>query len=181
MTIWKINRVILSLAIACFSFFPSLIAQSLGQVIVLEDSLKTDSWQSILYTLRGKPIFVDLWATWCGPCREQMRHRENVEAIARQFDVQLLYISFDDADRYLVWWDYIHDLPVVGYHVLGRESLLNELRTRFADDFVDGKPALFIPHYVLVDADGRILTDSAPGPDRKGRLRRLFRRHFTSG
>jgi len=49
-----------------------------------------------LKSLRGKPVFVDLWATWCPPCRESLPH---TEALYKEFaskGLQVMTVSDEE-------------------------------------------------------------------------------------
>jgi peroxiredoxin len=49
-----------------------------------------------LHSLRGNVILLNFWATWCGPCREEM---PSMEALYQQYkdrDFMLLTISVDE-------------------------------------------------------------------------------------
>lgn len=50
-----------------------------------------------LSALRGKPMIVNLWATWCGPCREEAPHLAAFATVAGD-EVQLIGIDVDDPD-----------------------------------------------------------------------------------
>lgn len=50
-----------------------------------------------LTSLKGKVIYVDLWATWCGPCLEEMPAFEKLKAsLAHNENVELVSLSIDD-------------------------------------------------------------------------------------
>jgi peroxiredoxin len=49
-----------------------------------------------LSSLRGKVVLVNLWATWCAPCREEMPSMERLYDRFRDRDFQLLAVSQDE-------------------------------------------------------------------------------------
>ena len=49
-----------------------------------------------LFSLRGKVVFLNIWATWCGPCREEMPSIENLyEKLGGDRDFVILAVSQD--------------------------------------------------------------------------------------
>ena len=47
-----------------------------------------------LEALRGRPVVINFWATWCGPCLQE--HPVLLQAAAQRRDVQFLGVIFDD-------------------------------------------------------------------------------------
>ncbi len=53
-----------------------------------------------LASLKGKVVLVDMWATWCGPCKEQIPHLKKLEEEVKGLDIAVVSISVDkDADK----------------------------------------------------------------------------------
>jgi thiol-disulfide isomerase/thioredoxin/outer membrane lipoprotein-sorting protein len=50
-----------------------------------------------LSSLRGKPIFLDFWATWCGPCRQSLPHTQRI-ATEHGNEIKVLAISNESVD-----------------------------------------------------------------------------------
>lgn len=97
-----------------------------------------------LSEFRGKPLIINVWASWCGPCREEMGSLERLYRRDGGKHFNVIGISTDDyRDRALMF--------------------LRQADTSFSH-FIDSK--LFmenmlgadrIPLTLLVDADGRVL------------------------
>jgi thiol-disulfide isomerase/thioredoxin len=96
-----------------------------------------------LSSFRGKPLLINVWASWCGPCRAEMA---SVDRLARRYAGQfnVIGISTDDyrndASAFLKGARV--SFPNFLDHALQLETMLGADR---------------IPLTLLVDADGRIL------------------------
>jgi thiol-disulfide isomerase/thioredoxin len=97
----------------------------------------------MLSDFRGKPLIINVWASWCGPCRAEMGSLQKLSARGgKQFNV--IGISTDDyMDR--------------------AELFLKNTNTNFSN-FIDSKLVLEhmlgaerLPLTLLVDAQGRVL------------------------
>src|SRR3954447_23590812 len=73
-------------------------------------TLKTADGQSVqLSTLRGRPVVINFWATWCGPCQREM---PALQTASQQFGDQVTFVGVDQGETPQVVSDYIKKLGV---------------------------------------------------------------------
>jgi thiol-disulfide isomerase/thioredoxin len=116
---------------------------------------------------KGKVVYVDVWATWCGPCKGEIpASKELKKKFAGNKDVVFMYISVDDKKE--DWEKFLKDdQEWAGVHLItgeGWESTVTE------EYMIKG-----IPRYILVDRDGKIADASAPRPSSGDKIEGLIR------
>jgi thiol-disulfide isomerase/thioredoxin len=106
-------------------------------------------------------IYVDVWATWCGPCKSEFLHSEELKELLAGKGVSMLYISIDRDQDTVKWKNMISYYSLDGYHVKANKELEARLRELFD---MDGMIA--IPWNMLVDEKGNILLRHASPPSK---------------
>ena len=97
----------------------------------------------------GKVVLVNIWATWCGPCRNEMPKLDYLYRQQKDKGLVVLGLSSEDVN---VQQKYIQQVPV-SYPLL---TLKGKVPNIYRD--IARYPAIF-----LIDRDGRL--QPAPGPD----------------
>lgn len=119
-----------------------------------------------LASLRGKYVYVDVWATWCGPCLREIPFLKEVEEDYREKDVVFVAISIDEAKDYDKWREMIEERELVGVQLYsGGEA--------WQSDFPQAYNVRGIPRFILIDPEGNIFDADTYRPS-DPRLRALF-------
>jgi thiol-disulfide isomerase/thioredoxin len=104
----------------------------------------------------GKVVYIDFWASWCSPCRYEMKNGS--PKLHAKFkdnkDMVFLYISIDTSEE--AWRKAIADDKIEGNHVVALEGRNSPVAKAFN---ISG-----IPHYVIIGRDGKIFDNNAPRP-----------------
>jgi len=90
--------------------FPARLAAALALVLFVPAfasarqappfNVRTLSGKSLrLAELRNKPVIVDFWATWCGPCRASMPHLSSMQSRYEKQGLTVVGMSVDDGGQ----------------------------------------------------------------------------------
>jgi len=105
-----------------------------------------------LTDLKGKVVLIDMWATWCGPCRAEEPHWEKLNEEFKGKPVAFVGVSVDqDKPK---WEAYVKDKNLKGIQLHAGPG--NELSNAYK---VNG-----IPRYILIDKSGNLITADSPRP-----------------
>ncbi len=92
---------------------------------------------------RGKVVFVDFWATWCGPCKAAMRESEPVKKDFAGKDIVFLYLAGENSPKG-TWEQMIPDIK--GEHYRMTDAQWTYICNKFG---VQG-----VPSYMIIARDG---------------------------
>ena len=141
--------------------------------IVFLDNYETfNTLEEVIKPLQGKKIYIDVWATWCGPCKVEFAHNEALKKILAENDIQLLYISIDRDDYDQQWKNEIKYQHLTDMHIRVNKALYDDLMKRF--DKNAKEPYIAIPWYILVDEKGNIIEEHAKSPSQLVAGEKLF-------
>jgi len=109
-----------------------------------------------LSDFKGKYVYIDVWATWCHPCKEEIPFLKKIEKQFHNKNIEFVSISLDDKRDYKVWKDMIVDEELVG----------SQLYANGDQKFINAYRVNSIPRFILIDPNGNIVDANAPRPSR---------------
>lgn len=115
-----------------------------SHLLVMPDATPELFFDAIAAMFPGKVVFIDLWATWCGPCKWGIRKMGPVKEELKGKDVVFVYLT-DESSPEADWRRSIG--PMTGYHLRMSSSFWNKLPC-----FAETKG---IPQYYLYDRTGK--------------------------
>lgn len=109
-----------------------------------------------LKDLKGKYVYVDVWATWCGPCIREIPSLKEVEKQFHGKNIAFVSTSIDKASAHNTWVEMVKNKELGGIQLMAD----NDWNSQFVKDYaIEG-----IPRFILIDPDGNIVSADAPRP-----------------
>ncbi len=110
-----------------------------------------------LADLRGSYVLIDVWATWCGPCKRERPFFEELVEEYSDRNIVFVGMSIDKEKDKDAWIKMVEETNMQG------------LQMRIADekarkDFLDNYYVKYIPLLILIDPDGNIVNAKMPLP-----------------
>ena len=109
-----------------------------------------------LADLSGKYVYVDVWATWCGPCRAEIPSLKAIEENYHGKNIEFVSISIDVAKDHDKWKNFVSDKSLGGVQLFADKD--------WNSDFMNGYGINSIPRFILIDPNGKIVKSDAARP-----------------
>lgn len=114
-------------------------------------------------SLKGKVVLVDVWATWCGPCKSEFPHLKQLEKDIEGKPIQIVSISTDSEKDKAKWLQMIKDENLGGMQLYAGQD----------NEFSKYYKVNTIPRFLVFDKNGKIVNIDAPRPS-EAKLKELL-------
>jgi thiol-disulfide isomerase/thioredoxin len=110
-----------------------------------------------LSDFKGKLVYVDVWATWCGPCIKEIPHLKKLEEeFGSNENIVFLSVSTDARKDYQKWKDFLVKEDLKGIQLFAGDDARKGILEPYK---ITG-----IPRFILVGKDGILISSDAPRP-----------------
>ena len=124
-----------------------------------------------LDSFKGKYVYIDVWATWCGPCIQQIPFLQSLEKEYHNKNIEFVSISTDESRRSggsweaaeKKWRNFVKKKNMTGVQLWSGQDF----------SFQQAYQINAIPRFIIIDPEGKIVDANAPRPS-EPRLKDLF-------
>lgn len=127
-------------------------------------SFKTDNnkikYADILEKHKGKVIYVDMWASWCAPCRKEIKKTKKIKEKYINSEIEFIYITMD-LDKEMCTKAIEKDGVIEkdkNYYIIDIEK---------DEKYKEIKRNGSIPHFLIYNKKGELVNTNAPLPSSK--------------
>ena len=110
---------------------------------------------------KGKVVYLDFWASWCGPCLRELPYSKKLKEEFDGKDIVFLYVSIDEDAK--SWKDAIAKKNISGVHVNAPD---------FDHPVAQSYNISGVPTYFLIGKDGKIISNNPPRPSAEAAVRK---------
>ncbi len=115
-----------------------------------------DLLSNIRNKYKGKALFMDIWATWCGPCLREMPSSNKLHSELNNDPIEFIYLCTSQGSSIEKWKSKIAELEIAGTHIFVKSVIQDELMSSFN--------ASGYPSYIFIDQDGNYITGAIERP-----------------
>ncbi|NHN27182.1 TlpA family protein disulfide reductase [Flavobacterium jejuense] len=112
-----------------------------------------------LEDFKGKYVYIDVWATWCGPCRAEIPFLKKVEEKFHGKEIVFVSISVDTQKDHEKWKKFVNDKQLGGVQLFADNN--------WNSDFIKAFGINSIPRFILIGPDGKVISADAHRPSSK--------------
>ncbi len=107
-----------------------------------------------LSSFKGSWILLDVWATWCGPCCNEIPYLAKMEERLQGRNIEFVSLSVDKSADREKWIKMVREKGMKGVQLrlTGKRNELNEMLC------ISG-----IPHFAIIDPQGKLVWNALPG------------------
>lgn len=109
-----------------------------------------------LTDLKGKYVYIDVWATWCAPCIKQIPYLQKLEKRYHNKNIVFVSISVDKDRVKETWKRMVNSRGLRGIQLFADKS--------FDSEFMNAYAVNSIPRFILINPEGKIVDAEAPRP-----------------
>ena len=111
-----------------------------------------------LEDLKGKYVYIDVWATWCGWCKKEFPYLKELELEFKGKNIHFVSVSIDEAKNRQKWVEMVAKEQLGGIQLLAPGDWKSSIVNKYA---IDG-----VPRFILIDPNGKIVNVDAPRPSK---------------
>ena len=125
-----------------------------------------------LDSFKGTFVYIDIWATWCRPCINEIPSLQQLEKEFHGKNITFVSISTDGANRNGGSWDKAQ----TKWRNFVKERAMSGVQLWSGEDysFQEAYQINAIPRFILIDPKGNIVDENAPRPS-DPRLKNLLK------
>ncbi|QEH42657.1 TlpA disulfide reductase family protein [Chitinophaga sp. XS-30] len=129
-------------------------------IIIRKDYAQISSLRQLLAPYKGKVVYLDVWGTWCGPCKVEMGYVPDLKARLDGNDIVFLYLSNDKDDADGKWREYVQVNNITGEHV----RMPNDRIEHIWEELLPGEKMRSYPTFFIFGKDGGVAVKKARRP-----------------
>jgi thiol-disulfide isomerase/thioredoxin len=127
--------------------------------IILDTAVNFSTFEQLKQHFKGKAIYIDLWATWCVPCRAEFPSYKRIEGALKRKNITSVFISIDAPSENKMWRNVIYQSQLPGHHIRVNKALMGDIRKVIYKNGV-----VSIPRYIIINKHGDVVNWDAPRP-----------------